>query len=75
MPIVEANARFDEALARRHSEETPDRQVSRTEASVPRLWPEFRGQLDEPPEHVCSTHIRYLQSLRTEPSSGFCRPE
>jgi len=55
MPVVEANALFDEALARRQSEETPDRQVSRTEASVPRLRPELRGQLDEPPEHVSST--------------------
>ena len=27
----------------------------RREASVPRLWPELRGQLDEPPEHVSST--------------------
>ena len=56
----------NEALARRQSDETPDRQVLRTEASVARLWPELRGQLDEPPEHVCSTHIRCLQSLRTE---------
>ena len=55
MPVVEANALFDEALARRQSEKTPGRQVSRTEASVPRLWPELRGQLDEPPEHVSPT--------------------
>ena len=46
---------FDEALARGQSEVTPDCQVSRTEASVPRLWPELRGQLDEPPELVSST--------------------
>ena len=55
MPVVEANVLFDEALARGQSEVTPDRQVSRTEASVPRLWPELRGQLDEPPELVSST--------------------
>uniref|UniRef100_A0A6T8XPI2 Uncharacterized protein n=1 Tax=Noctiluca scintillans TaxID=2966 RepID=A0A6T8XPI2_NOCSC len=55
MPVVDANALFDEALARRQSEETPDHRVSRTEASVTRLRPELRGQLDEPPEHVSST--------------------
>ena len=45
---MEANVLFDEALARGQSEVTP-------EASVPRLWPELRGQLDEPPELVSST--------------------
>ena len=55
MPVVEANVLFDEALARGQSEVTPGRQVSRTEASVPRLWPELRGQFDEPPELVSST--------------------
>ena len=52
---MEANVLFDEALAQGQSEVTPDRQVSRTEASVPRLWPELRSQLDEPPELVSST--------------------